>query len=458
MDNREMSEREKKLATQPIKPLLISFAVPAIIGMLVNALYNIVDRFFIGKIKDYGSYALTGIGITFPITTIILGFAMLIGLGAAANISIKLGERKKNEAEKILGNAVSLVGIIGISVTIIGMVFSDTILGLFGASDMTIGYAKEYINIILLGSVFNIFSFSINHSIRAAGNPKRAASTQLLGAGLNIILDPIFIFVFGWGVKGAAIATVISQIASSLWVLSYFVNKGGSVHIRLKNLKPDLKVILTIFAIGISPFSMQVAGSIVSIVANKTLFSYGGDMAIGAMTVINSVSMLFMMPVFGINQGAQPILGYNYGAKNYKRVRETLKYSVVGGVIIAVIGFAIIELFPEKIIMFFNKDEKLVEIGSQGLQIFLCMLPLVAPGALCANFFQSLGKAKTAMFLSLLRQVVLLIPLYIILPRFWGLKGVWMAAPIADFTSFVVIMIFTTRELSRLRHLESETI
>lgn len=451
-------DRQQKLGVLSIKKLLLEFSIPAIIGMLVNALYNIVDRIFIGKIEGIGNYALTGVGITMPISTVIMAFSMLVGIGNAATISIRLGQKRREEAEKSLGNAFILTIISAVMLTIVGLLFIDKLLYLFGASENTILYAKQYINIILIGTIFNMLAFSMNHAIRAEGNPRRAASTMLIGAVLNTILDPIFIFVFGWGVQGAALATIISQLVSAIWVLSYFIKSQSSLKLKASNMKLQKDIILSIFSIGMSPFSMQLAASVVSIVANNSLKTYGGDLAIGAMTVINSTTMIFLMPIFGINQGAQPIIGYNYGAKYYKRVKDTLKYAVFAATVIVLIGFMLVELFPASIIKTFNDDPKLVDTGIYGIRIFLSMLPLVGFQIISTNYFQSIGKAKVSMFLSLLRQVILLIPLYLILPYFFELKGVWLAGPIADATASIITAIFLFREMRKLKeaHMESE--
>jgi putative MATE family efflux protein len=446
-----MIDRQKRLANESVLKLLVSFSIPAIIGMLVNALYNIVDRIFIGKMEGVGQYAITGVGLNFPIMTVIMAFAMLAGIGAAATISIRLGQNKKDDAEKILGNAFVLSLIFSVIVTIVGLLSIDKLLPIFGASENTFGYAKDYIVIILTGTVFNITAFSMNHCIRAEGNPKRAASTMLVGAVLNTILDPLFIFTFNMGVKGAALATIISQAASAAWVLSYFLTGKSSLKLRLSNLKLIPDIVKSIFSIGISPFSMQIAASVVSITANKSLMTYGGDLAIGAMTVINSVSTLFLMPIFGLNQGSQPIIGFNYGAKSYKRVKDALKYAIMAGTSIVVVGFVLVQVFAPQVIQVFNNNAELVAIGSTGIRIYLFMLPVVAFQIISGNYFQSVGKAKVSMFLSLLRQVILLIPLYIILPKIFGtLTSVWFAGPIADATASILSGIFLFRELKHL--------
>lgn len=446
-----MVDREKRLANENVLSLLISFSIPAIIGMLVNSLYNIVDRIYIGKMKDVGQYALTGVGLNFPIMTVIMAFSMLAGLGAAATISIKLGERKKEDAERILGNTFVLAVIFSVVLTIVGLLSVDKLLLLFGASENTFSYAKDYIIIILLGTIFNVVAFSMNHTIRAEGNPRRAASTMLIGAITNTVLDPIFIFTFNMGVKGAALATIISQAVSAVWVLGYFLKGKSSLKLKAKNLKLDIDVTKHIFSIGMSPFSMQIAASVVSITANKALMTYGGDLAIGAMTVINSISTLFLMPIFGLNQGYQPIVGFNYGAKSYKRVKDTYKYAVIAATCVVVVGFIVVQAFAPLLIKLFNSDPELVAIGSRGIRIYLFMLPVVGFQIISTNYFQSIGKAKISMFFSLLRQVILLIPLYIILPKIFGtVTSIWFAGPVSDGISALLTAFFIVRELRNL--------
>jgi putative MATE family efflux protein len=451
-------DRQQKLATGDVKKLLVEFSTPAIVAMLVSALYNIVDRIYIGKIEGVGKFALAGVGITLPIMTVILAFSMLIGIGAAATISIRLGQKKREEAEKTLGNALVLTIISSIALTIIGLLSIDKLLYVFGASENTFIHAKEYITVILMGTIFNMLAFSMNHPIRSEGNPRRAASTMLIGAILNTVLDPIFIFVFGWGVRGAAIATVLSQLVSAIWVLSYFFKGKSSLKIRIANLRLERRTVGSIFAIGMSPFSMQLSASVVSVVANNALKTHGGDLAIGAMIVINSAVMIFLMPIFGINQGAQPIIGFNYGSKSYKRVKDTLKFAILGATAFVLLGFILVQLFPESIFKAFNDDPHLIKEGVTGIRIFLSMLPVIGFQIISANYFQSIGKAKVSMFLGLLRQVILLIPLYLILPNFLGLKGVWMAGPIADAAASVITGIFLFREIRKLKEAHAEEI
>ena len=445
---------QARLGEEKISKLLMEFSIPAIIGMVVNTLYNIVDRMYIGNIKDIGGLALTGVGITMPIMTIIMAFGMLIGIGTSARISLKLGEHKREEAEKHLGNAFTLIIIASVLITIIGLVFMHKILGLFGASADTEIYAREYMQIIFFGTIFNMLSFGLNHSIRSDGSPKVAMLSMLIGAGTNIILDPIFIFVFGMGVRGAAIATVISQIVSTIWILYYFTKGKSNLKIKREYLSLDKAIVLSIFSIGVSPFSMQIAQSIVQVLANNALKTYGGDLAIGAMTIINSVAMIFMMPIFGLNQGSQPIIGYNYGAEKYKRVKQAVKSATIVATIIVSIGWIITQAAPHLLISIFNRDEQLVGIASTGMRIFLLMLPVVGAQVISSNYFQSIGKAKISMFLSLLRQVILLIPCLIILPKIFGLTGVWLAGAVSDGLSSLITLIIFFMSVRKLKDKE----
>lgn len=448
--------RQRMLGEEKISKLLIQFSVPAIIGMMVNTLYNIIDRMYIGNISGIGSLAITGVGITMPIMTIILAFGMLVGIGTSARVSLKLGEHKKEEAEKHIGNAFTLIAIISLVITIIGFIGLDDILKMFGASPDTEVYAREYMQIIFAGTIFNMLGFGLNHSIRSDGNPKVAMFTMLIGAGINIVLDPIFIFVFDMGVRGAAIATVISQIVSTVWILYYFTKGSSFLKIRKENLKLNKTVILSIFSIGMSPFSMQVAQSIVQVLANNSLKEHGGDLAIGAMTIITSIAMIFMMPIFGLNQGSQPIIGYNYGAKQYHRVKQTVKYSAMVATLIVTFGWIVVQFMPTILIKIFNNDPSLVNIAIPGMRIYLLMLPVIGFQVVSSNYFQAIGKAKISMFLSLLRQVILLIPCMIILPKIFGLTGVWISGALSDGIASLITGILFYISVKKLKDNKEE--
>lgn len=444
----------KELGTESIGKLLFKFSIPAITGMIVNALYNIVDRIYIGHIKWVGSYALSGLAITFPISVIIMAFGMLVGIGASAVISIRLGEKKKETADDILGNAVILITIISLVISILGILFLNKLLILFGASENSIPYAKAYIQIILMGAVFQNIGFGINNIIRAEGSPKMAMLTMVFGAIINIILDPILIFGFNMGIQGAAIATVISQAFNTIWVLKYFTfkNSGSVLRIKKSNLRLHKYIIKDIFAIGMAPFSMQIASSLVVILYNKGLYSYGGDLAIAAMGILNSISMLIFMPIFGISQGVQPIIGFNYGAKLYPRVLKVLKYAIIAGTCITIIGFIIVQLFARHLIgVFVGNNPDLINLGARGLRIDLIFLPILGFQILGASYFQAINEAKTSMILSILRQVIVLIPLILILPLFFKLDGLWLSQPCADLIATALTAFFLYRSINNLK-------
>lgn len=453
-------DRAKELGTENVGKLLLKFSIPAIIGMLVNALYNIVDRMFIGNIgQGIGEKALTGVGITMPISTIIMAFGMLVGIGASTLISIKLGEQNKKAAEKILSEALLLSVLISALVSILGLIFLTTILKAFGADAESIVYAKQYISIIIAGAILQNIGFGINNIIRSEGNPRIAMRTMIVGAILNTILDPIFIFDFGLGlgIRGAAVATVISQGVNTILVMHYFIsrNSGSILKIKRYNLKLSKPITFEIFAIGLSPFSMQIAASAVSVLYNRGLIIYGGNIAVAAMSIISSIVMLILMPIFGINQGVQPILGYNYGAKAYKRLKKALRLAITAGVCIASLGFILVEFFPHILFRAFAKDApQLVNLGSRGIRIDLMFLPIIGYQIVASNYFQAIGKAKISIFLSFLRQVIVLIPIVLILPKYLGLTGLWLSQPIADIVAALLTSLFLFREMRQIKHLE----
>lgn len=454
-----MNDRERLLAEGSLWPLIFRFSTPAILGMLVNALYNVVDRFYIGRVPVIGPAALTGLGVAFPILSVGLAFTLLFGIGAAANISLSLGRKDRAAAERVLGNTVTASAAAALVLTVLGIVFADNLLRLFGASDVTLEYASAYLKTYLLGTVFVTTGIALNHSIRGSGSPMVSALTQVLGAVLNIILDPIFIFVFGLGVRGAAIATVISQVVSFLWVMGYILSKKSLVKIRRANLLPRWNTLWSIFSIGASPFALQLAASAVSIVANRTLKFYGGDDAIGAMTIMSSLSLLFLMPLFGLNQGLQPILGFNYGAKNYARVRQALKKQIILASVYVAVCFCAVLAVPQLLVRFFvtsaPESANLFATATAALRVLFLGLPLLGVVIPVSNYFQSVGKASVAIVMTLLRQVILLIPLYLLLPVFFGLDGIWFALPSADTASFLITAFVLFFEARRLRRLEA---
>lgn len=444
-----MKNSQQSLGTDPIGKLLIKYSVPAIIGMMVNALYNVVDRMFIGNIPNVGPMAITGLGVTMPITTIIIAFGVLIGIGATTNISIKLGQGKKEEAELIIGNSLSLAGITGILVTVIGLIFSDKILTLFGASSQTLYYAKSYMDILLIGVIFSILGMVFNNIIRGDGNPKLSAVIMGVGCVTNIILDAVFIFGFNMGIQGAALATVLSQGITAIWGLLYYLRGKSNLTFRKSSLKLNKYIVSGIFAIGSAPFAMQIATSLVQVISNNSLKIYGGDLAIGAMATISSIIMIFLMPVFGIVQGMQPIVGFNYGAKNYDRSKKTFKLTLLSSSVLFILGSLVIQIVPQVLVGMFNKDPQLMDITISGLRKYALAMPIVGISIVGTNYIQSIGKAKIAMVLSLLRQVIILIPTILILPKFLGLDGVWFAQPASDIIASVITVIVLVKEIRK---------
>lgn len=451
-------DRNRELAQADILKLLIKFSIPAIVGMVVNSLYNVVDRIFVGH--GVGSLAIAGITASMPMFNIIMAFGMLFGLGGASLISIRLGQQNHKDAETVLGNGLLILVGTGILITVFGLIYIDPLLHLFGARGEVVPYAKDYLRIILYGATFQYVGFGLNHYIRAEGNPKIAMLSMIIGAVMNTILDPIFIFIFNMGIKGAAIATIISQAASMIWVVSYFFTGKSVLRLRRKNFKINWTVTRRMMAIGSAPFAMQLAASLLNIILNNSLYNYGGEIAMSAIGVIMSVSMLILMPIFGINQGVQPIIGYNYGAERYDRVKKALKLAILIASAITTLGFIITQLFSKQLIQMFNREDlELLTMGSRGLRIYMFMLPIVGAQIISSNYFQATGKPLLSMILSLSRQVLFLIPAVLILPRLFdlGLTGVWIAGPTADFLAFLVASVLLLREIRQLdaKHKES---
>ncbi len=424
-------DRAGQLGQNPIAGLLWRFSVPAVVGMLMHALYNVVDRIFIGR--AVGSIGIAGISVAFPMMMILMAFAMLIGIGATSLISIRLGQQKRGEAEKVLGNAVVLFVLISVVLTMLGQVFMTPILTMFGAGADILPYSREYLEIILVGTVFQSIGFGMNNFIRGEGNPNIAMATMLIGALLNVVLDPLFIFGFGMGIRGAAIATVISQAVSAAWVLWYFLGGKSLLKIHWVSFRLERGIVLNIMAVGSAPFAMQLAGSVIISLFNHQLRIYGGTTAVSVMGIVFSIMMLILMPVVGIAQGAQPIIGYNYGARKFPRVIQTVWLAALVATGVTLTGFLVTMLFPSGIIALFNRnDAELMDLGSHALRVFFIMLPIIGFQIVGAHYFQAAGKPRQAILLNLLRQVFILIPALLILPRFFGLYGVWIAGPVSD--------------------------
>ena len=435
-----------ELKEEKIWRLIIKYSVPAILAMMVTSLYNTVDRAFIGSMKDVGALAISGLGVTMPILTILGAFCVGLAVGGSTNIAIKLGEGNKEEAEKSLGNTVAIELLVGIAMMIISIFYLEDILYFFGASNDTIKYSMDYMSVIMCGAWFNLPGFAMNSAIRAEGNPKFASNMMIIGCLLNLVLDPIFIFGFGMGIKGAALGTVICQLVICLWSGYYFTFGKSNLKLKLKNIRIESKIIKGIVVIALTPFCMELASGFIHLITNKVLKLYGGDLAIGAMTAITSINLLFLMPVYGISQGMQTIIAYNYGAKQFDRAKKALSIGILGAAGILSFGLIAILLFPKHFISIFTKDARLMELALNGISIYSLTLPAVGICILGTVYFQSIGSAKKSIVLSLLRQVIVFIPLILIVPKYFGLNGVWAAQPLADIVSMIIIGLFLIKE------------
>ncbi|MBT6004542.1 MAG: MATE family efflux transporter, partial [Prolixibacteraceae bacterium] len=416
----------KELSEAKISRLMLKYFIPAFIGVFVNALYNIVDRIFIGQ--GVGAEALSGISVIFPVMLIMMGFGMLIGIGTGVYVSINLGKKDIDKAEKTLGTGFALMLVVSAIIMVVIYLLKVPILRSFGSTEETFQYANDYLNIIIGGTFFMVIGFSLNNVIRSEGNARIGMISMILSSVTNIILDYIFIFWLDMGVKGAAYATVISMFVLMLWVLIHFRSNRAVVKLEKENIRINWGILIEIVAIGMSPFSMQIANSFVQGLLNKKLIEFGGDLAVGAMGIINSVLTLFIMAIFAINMASQPIIGFNYGAKSIQRVKDSLRISLIAATIIAICAFILIEAIPGIIVRFFNSDSQILyDISVNGMRLIILALPIVGFQVVASTFFQSVGKAKLAMFATLFRQVIGLIPLLYILPEFFGINGVWLA-------------------------------
>lgn len=446
----QATDRAQLMGTQGTFQLLVRFSVPAVVGMMVQALYNFVDRIYIGR--AVGSVGIAATTVSMPIMMLGFGFALMIGIGATALVSIRLGEQKRDQAEQVMGNAVTMLFIVLVMLLTLGYLLLTPALLVFGATDTILPYAQDYMRIILLGFLFQVFGFGLNNFIRGEGNPRMAMLTMIIGSISNMILDPIFIFGFGWGMKGAASATVISQAISAAWVLYYYLSGQSVLKIRVKYFRLEPALVMRILALGGAPFLMHLTDSMMAALVNNQLRIYGGDLGISMLGIIMSIMMMIFMFIIGMSQGAQPIIGYNYGAKEYSRVKKTLAQAIMVVTVGTLIGYVIIMLFPAQLVQVFAKDdEAMIKLGVRAIPIFMSLLPLVGFQAISSNFFQAIGKAKVAMFLVLTRSVILQIPGILILPRFFGLDGVWLATPVSILGSSLITGIFLYIILKQLK-------
>ena len=446
-----MSNRQAtlELGTKPVGRLLLQYAMPAIIAMTASSLYNTIDSIFIGQCV--GAMAISGLALTFPLMNLSAAFGAAIGVGASTLISVKLGQSDYKTAENILGNTVVLNTIIGLLFGVIALIFLDPILYFFGASENTISYARDYMVIILLGNIFTHQYFGLNAVLRAASKPKAAMYATIFTVILNTILDPIFIWGLDMGIRGAAIATILSQMVALSWQLRIFSNKKEMLHFTKDGYKLRSDIVKNIIGIGLSPFCMNACACIVVIFINTSLTRHGGDLAVGAYGIANKVAFIFVMIVMGINQGMQPIAGYNYGARRFDRMMKVLKYSMVSATVVTLSGFLLGELLPYHCARLFTSDNELIEIAKKGIQISLLAFPIIGYQMVITNFFQSIGMAKISIFLSLSRQLLLLIPMLIILPHYLGVDGVWASLPVSDTLSAILAAIIMTVNIKKIR-------
>lgn len=424
------------LGEAPIGKLLVEYSIPAIIGMTLTSLYNIIDSIFIGH--GVGALAISGLAITFPLMNLLVAFCTLVGVGGATLSSIRLGQKDKKGAEDILGNVAILCVINAIFYGGLAFIFLEPILFFFGASEATLPYARDFMQVILLGSPISYVMIGLNNIMRATGYPQKAMLSSMLTVGCNIILAPIFIFVLNWGIRGAALATICSQFIGMLWVLYHFYSPKTYIRFQRHSMRLKQHIIANIFAIGMSPFVMNVCACCIVIFINNRLLNYGGDMAIGAFGILNRIQMLFVMIVMGITMGMQPITGYNYGAQHFDRVKRTLKLGITAGCIITTLGFIIGELFPSIFVGMFTDNHELTDEATLALRIGILSFPVVGAQIVITQFFQSIGKARISIFLSLSRQLLFLLPGLAFLPPFYGVEGVWFSMPLSDALAFAV--------------------
>lgn len=438
-----------ELGTEKVSRLLRQYAVPAIIAMTASSLYNMVDSIFIGH--GVGKFAIAGLALTFPMMNLGAAFGALVGVGASATISMLLGQKNYEMAQKVLGNVVTLNTIIGLAYTIIFMIFLDPILYFFGASENTIGYARDYMTIILIGNIITHMYLGLNAVMRSAGMPKKAMYATIFTVIVNAILDPLFIYVFDWGIKGAAIATIIAQTMALIWITKIFSNKQLVIHFRKGIYKLKKRIVKDVISIGMAPFFMNTAACLIVILINQGLQRHGGDLAIGAYGIVNRVSFVFVMIVLGLNQGMQPIVGFNYGAKQFARVKDALKLTILYATTIMTLGFLLAQIFPRQIVMIFTTDEELINQAIRGMRIVFACFPIVGFQIVTGNFFQSVGLAGKSVFMSLTRQLLFLLPGLLIFPYFFNADGIWMSMPISDGLSSLVAFILLYNQMKKFK-------
>lgn len=447
-----------KLGTERVGKLLFSLALPSITAQIVNMLYNIVDRIYIGHMAGTGPDALTGVGVTMPVIMTITAFSSLIGMGGAPRAAIKMGEKKDSQAEEILGNCLSSLLLISLVLTVFFLTFGRKLLWMFGASANTISYGLEYLNVYLFGTIFVQLTLGLNSFISTQGYAKFSMLTVIIGAVTNIVLDPVFIFIFGLGVRGAALATVISQAISAAWVIKFLTGKKTRLKIRKKNMKIKKEILVPVLLLGVSPFIMQSTESLLNIAFNSSLQKYGKDIAVGSMTILSSLMQMVHLPLVGLTQGAQPITSYNFGARNNDRVKETFSLLIKSAFIYTISMWALMMLIPDVFVSMFTNDPVLKEYTVWASRIYLAVVFVMAAQNSCQQTFVALGQSRISMFLALLRKIILLIPLIYILPHFFEDKvfAVFLAEPVSDFIAASVT--FTAFSLNINRILEENEV
>ena len=431
------------LGTQPVGKLLWQYALPGVIAMTASSLYNMVDSIFIGH--GVGAMALAALGISFPLMNIGAAFGAAVGIGGSTLMSLRLGQRQYDKANNVLGNMVALNIITGLLVGIVSIIFLDPILTFFGASEQTLPHAREYMFILLLGNVVTHLYLGLNAALRSASKPRAAMVATIVTVVLNTILDPIFIWPLHMGIKGAAIATILAQVIVLCWQLWQFSRQKELLHLEWRFLKPAKAIVKDIVSIGISPFAMQLTGCVVAIFMNNALMTYGGDLAVGAYSIANRLGFIFFMVIMGICQGFQPIAGYNYGAGNMERVKRVLRLTITASVIAMTVGWVIGELLPGPCTRLFTDDEGLIAISIRGIRINMLVFPVIGYQAVVTNFFQTIGKVRISIFMSLSRQLLFLLPMLLLFSSIWGLDGVWASLPASDFAAFLVAVIIMQR-------------
>ena len=437
------------LGTESIGKLLMQYAVPAIIAMTASSLYNMVDSIFIGH--GVGTMALSALALTFPLMNLGAAFGALVGVGAATLISVKLGQKDYDTAQRVLGNVFVLNILLGLAFTVIVFPFLNPILYFFGGSDETVEYARQFMEIILLGNVGTHLYLGLNAVLRASGHPKQAMYATIATVAINTILAPIFIFMFDWGIRGAAIATVSAQVIALLWQLKQFNNANELLHFRRGIFRLKRKIVFDSLAIGMSPFLMNLAACLIVILINQGLKKYGGDLAIGAFGIVNRLVFIVVMIVMGLNQGMQPIAGYNFGAKLYDRVNKVLKLTIIYATCVTTFGFLVGMLAPNLVVGIFTSDAELTELSATGLRITVMFFPIIGFQMVTSNFFQSIGMAGKAIFLSLTRQMLILLPCLLILPHFFGVAGVWYSMPVSDLLASLIALVMLVYQFRKFK-------